>query len=556
MNVLQKYISVYLLALSFSCTANFDEINTDPSIVTEPDLDFLLTFSQDRLMTYQGSEWVWENMEHLLRYTQHFSASPYELTGNVNTRYGAFYSSILPNLLEIRRQIDSRPDAEMYQNMKMVTYVIEILQGIKVTDMNGSIPYTEAGLGRYEVKFDPKYDPQELLFSTWLDQLNEVIQTLSTNAAEDQESYGTADIYYQSDWTNWIKLANSLKLRIAVRLENQDPGMTQEIFQEVMQDPVGPIDSEASQMVFTHDNYTPFGTGSDIGYRSTRFGTTSIIDFLKNTNDPRLPIYFSPNDLVGDYGEILEENNVSLPSFIYPNDPLIQFQGGPADWTTAQDRATYFSNPLVVGSNRLFLMSEANPNFFSPKVNNSTGVFMDVVVSYAETCFYIAELIQKGYGTGGNGTAEEWYEWGIAASIRTMNTIADLAMSTTAFEGNGEEVIDAFLAQPAIQFNGQNDLEKIYVQQYLNFLRQPNEAFVFSRRTGYPSHGSDYYSREPFNEVVPRRFWLNDPGEVNRANWLNAMEEQGFTPLTQDVIDLNTERVWYDVPAPAFGGGE
>src|SRR5690606_9622617 len=179
-------------------------------------------------------------------------------------------------------------------------------------------------------------------------------------------------------------------------------------------------------------------------------------------------------------------NNVSLPGFIDPNDPLIQFQGGPADWTTDPERANFFSNPLVVGSSRLFLMSEANPKFFSPKVNNSTGVFMDVVVSYAETCFYIAELLQKGYGSGSNGTIEQWYENGIAASIRTMNTIAEVAMSTTAFDGNGEAVINEYISQPEIQLNGQNDLEKIYIQEYLNFLRQPNEAFVFCRRTGYP----------------------------------------------------------------------
>src|SRR5690606_23681139 len=141
-------------------------------------------------------------------------------------------------------------------------------------------------------------------------------------------------------------------------------------------------------------------------------------------------------------------------------------------------------------------------------------------------------------------------------SIRTMNTIAEVAMSTTAFDGNGEAVINEYISQPEIQLNGQNDLEKIYIQEYLNFLRQPNEAFVFCRRTGYPRYGSDYYSREPFNEVVPRRFWLNDPGEVNRENWLEAMEQQDFTPLSQDVIDLNTERIWYDINAPAFGGGE
>jgi len=555
MKPLGKYTSLLLTAAAIGCTTDFGEINTDPSIVTEPDLNFLLTYSQDRLMTYQGTEWVWENMEHLLRYTQHFSASPYELTGNVNTRYNAFYSSILPNLIEIRRQIESRADAERYENMKMITYVPEILHAIKVTDMNGSIPYTEAGLGRYEVKFDPVYDPQPQLFSLWLARLDEVIAALSSNDESTQESYGAADIYYQSNWSHWIKLANSLKLRIAVRLENQNPEQTAAIFQQVMEDPTGPIDSEAAQMVFTHDNYTPFGTGSDIGYRSTRFGTQSIIDFLKRTADPRLPVYFSPNDLQGNFQELLAANNVSLPGFIDPDDPLIQFQGGPADWTTDPQRANFFSNPLVVGSNRMFLMSEANQKFFSPKVNNSTGIFRDVVVSYAETCFYIAELLEKGYGTAAYGTTEQWYLEGIAASIRTMNSIAEAAMSTLAFEGDGQEVIDAFVSQPEIRFNGQNDLEKIYIQQYLNFLRQPNEAFVFCRRTGYPRSGSGYYAREPFNEPVPRRFWLDDPGEVNRTHWLAAMQEQGFTPFSQDVIDLNEERVWYDVPAPGFGEG-
>lgn len=555
MKLFKKYIYVVLAIASFSCTKDFAEINTDPSIVSEPDIKYLLTYSEDKLMTYQGTEWVWENMEHLLRYTQHVSASPYELTNNVNTRYNAFYASILPNLIEIRKQIDGKSNSEAYQNMKMVTYALEVLHGIKVTDLNGSIPYTEAGQGRYEVKFDPKYDNQELLFDTWLAQLDEVINTLSANNNDSQESYGTADIYYQSDWVKWVKLANSLKLRIAVRLENQNPSKTGEIFQEVMSHNIGPIDSNDDQMVFTHDNYSPFGRGGDILYRSTRFGTMSIIDFLKKTNDPRLPIYFSPNDLVGDYEDVLEENNVDLPDFIDPNDPLIQFQGGPADWTVAPEIANYFSNPLVVGSERFFLMSVANQKFFSPKVDNSNGIWKDVVVSHAETCFYIAELIAKGYGNG-VGTAEEWYNQGVRASIQTMNDIAVSAMSTTAFEGDGLAEIAAFLARPEVMLDGTNDLEKIYVQQYLNFLRQPNEGFVFCRRTGYPRLDSDYYAREEFNEIVPRRFWLGDPGEVNRANWQAAMDEQGFTPLSQDVADLNAEKIWYDKNAPAFGMGQ
>ncbi len=109
--------------------------------------------------------------------------------------------------------------------------------------------------------------------------------------------------------------------------------------------------------------------------------------------------------------------------------------------------------------------------------------------------------------------------------------------------------------QPEVQLNGENDLERIYIQQYLQFFRQPNEAFVFTRRTGYPSFNSEYYPRQAYSQVIPRRFWLDDPGEVNRQNWENAMQAQGFTPRSQDVADLNQERVWYDKAAPDFGQG-
>lgn len=556
MKKFRSILYIMSLAATVSCTQDFAEINTDPSIVTDPDIKFLFTYSEDKLMTYQGSEWVWENMEHLMRYTQHVSASPYELTNNVNSRYNSFYRNIIPNLMEVRRQIEAKGDPEVYQNMKVVTYVLEVIQAMKATDMSGSMPYTEAGEGRYEVNFAPKYDEQQLLFSTWLEQLDLAIATLTLNMDREQLSYGTADLYYQSDWENWIKLANTLKLRIAVRVENQTPDLTRKIFGEVMAHPVGPIDSNESQMMFTHDNYTPFGNGGDILYRSTRFGTMSIVDFLKQSNDPRLGIYFSPNDLVGDYQQSLDDNGVTLPDFIDPNDPLIEYQGGPADWTVAPDIAIYFSNPLVSGSDRFFLMSVANQKFFSPKMNSSSGVWKDAVVSHAESCFYIAELMAKGYGTGTASDIAKWYNQGITASIQTMNEIAVAAMSTTAFDGNGQAVIEAYLAQPSIQLTGSDVLEKIYVQQYLNFYRQPNEGFVFCRRTGYPKNSSTYYAREEFNEVIPRRFWLPDPGEVNRENWMQAMDQQGFTPLSQDVIDLNSQRIWYDKNAPAFGQGQ
>lgn len=550
------FAGLLVITAGTSCKKNFGEINTDPSIVITPDIKFLFTYSEERMVTYQGTEWVWESMEQLLRYTQHVTTDPYEVTSNVNSRYGTYYQQVLPNLFEIRRQIDLKEDKDAYQKMGAVTYVLQVCHGIKVTDMNGSIPYTEAIQGRYESKYNPVYDNQETLFTTWLTQLDDAIAVLSSNSLPEQQSYSTSDIFYKSDWTKWIKLANTLKLRIAARLENQDAARTKEIFKEVITDATGPIDNDDAQLLYESPDYTP--QGDAVNYRSIRYGSTSIINFLKGSADPRLGIYFEDNDLVGSYKDTLNKYGVSLPSFINPTDPLIQFQGAPADWTTNPTVAAYISNALAAGSSKYFLISPINRKFFSPRQNNAVGDYIEAVVTNAESCLLVAEFIQKGYGDGADtkGSAEDWYKKGIASSISTMNRIATAANSTTAFTGNGTAIIDDYIEGPLVKFNGVNDLERIYIQEYLNFYRNPNEAFVFVRRTGYPKKTSAYYAREVFNEPIARRWWLTDPGEVNRDNWNAAMTEQGFTPNAQDMPTLSSQRIWYDKNAPDFGEGQ
>ncbi|WP_142685214.1 SusD/RagB family nutrient-binding outer membrane lipoprotein [Chitinophaga polysaccharea] len=560
-NTLHQYIRTgLLLALlgSGSCSKNFGDINTNPSLVSKPDVKFLLSYSEDKIITYQGTEWVWESMEQLMRFTQHVTSSPYEITNNVNTRYNNYYLQILPNLFEIRRQVDGMPNKDQYQKIAMVTYVLQVLHGLKVTDMNGSIPYSEAIEGRYQSKYGPVYDEQPTLMNNWLSQLDAAIKVLSDNSLPAQVSYGQSDIFYQSDWIKWVKLANTLKLRIAARLENADKAKCQAVFQEVMKDATGPINDDASQVKYLNSTYTPFGNGGDIDYRSRRYATTSIMAFMKKSADPRLPVYFEKNGLVGSYKDSLAKYNVTLPAFIDPNDPLIMYQGGPADWTTNPTVAAYIGNGFIVSQYTKYnLISPINRRFFSPKLNQATGNFLDVPVTYAETCFYIAEFIQKGYagGVDTRGTAEDWYKKGIASSIQTMNAIAVAAGSTTAYTGTGQAEIEAYQNNVQVKFNGVNNLERIYIQAFLSMYRQANEAYVFCRRTGYPKTGSAYYGRETFNELIPRRFWLTDPGEVNRTNWNAAMQQQGFTPNAQDLPTLSSQRIWYDKAAPDFGKG-
>ncbi|GAB3908184.1 SusD/RagB family nutrient-binding outer membrane lipoprotein [Larkinella knui] len=543
------------LFMTTSCKEDFGNINTDPSIVITPDPKYLFTYSLDNLVSYKGTEWVWESLEQTLRFSQHLTTDPYELSTNINSRYGAYYNNILPNLVEIRKQIDAKIDKERYQKMRAATFVVAVLQGLKVTDMNGSIPYTKAIQGRVEGNFKPEYDTQKTLFDTWLTELTESVATLSATLA-DQESYGNADIFYHGDWTKWAKLANTLKLRIALRYEGQDKTKTQQIFKEVMENAVGPIVEDGDQFAYLDPDYDPVGGAID--YRSARFATNSIITFLKTTNDPRLKIYFTPNDLTASALDTIKKFNLTLPSFIKTGDPLIRYQGGPADWTTNQAVAQYYKNPFNAGTNKYILMSAINRTFFAPRRNGATGTFNDYLVTSAETCFYIAEMITKGYGAGVNtkGTAEYWYNKGIASSLKTMNAIAIAALSTTGLTSAADQEIAAYIAQPKVKLDGTNNLERIYIQQYLNFMRLPTEAFTFVRRTGYPKNNSTYYPRDPFNELIPRRFWIDEPPlGTNNDNWKKAQTEQGFTLNDHTPQALSTQRLWFDKNSPAFGQG-
>ncbi|QRR00422.1 SusD/RagB family nutrient-binding outer membrane lipoprotein [Dyadobacter sandarakinus] len=542
------------MLLATSCERDFGDINTDPSIVTTPDPRYLFTYSLNSLESYQNTEWIWENLEQLLRFSQHLTTDPYELSTNINSRYGAYYNNILPNLIEIRKQIDLKTDKERYAKMRAVTYVVSALHGLRVTDLNGSIPYSQAIQAREQQNYLPGYDPQKMLYDTWLAELTDAIGVLSGNS-EGQETYGNSDIFYHSDWTKWIKLANTLKLRIALRYEGQDKTRTQSIFREVMDNATGAIVEDADQFAYIDPDNGPIG--GDIDYRSTRYATRSIITFLKATKDPRLVIYFNPNDLTPAALDSLKKFNQPLPSFISAADPLIRYQGGPADWTIEPNVAQYYKNPLNAGTNKYVVMSTINKNFFAPRRNGGTGTFYDYMVTSAETCFYIAELIAKGYGGTGDD-AEEWYKKGITSSLKTMNAIAAAALSTTGLSStNADAEVAAYLNHPMVKFNGLNDLERIYIQQYLNFMRLPTEAFTFVRRTGYPKNNSAYYPRDPFNELIPRRFWVDEPPlGTNNANWRQAQEEQGFTPNDRTPQTLSTQRLWFDKNNPAFGQGK
>jgi hypothetical protein len=557
-------ITISLGFLSTSCTKDFAELNKNPNLVNNPDLSMLYTSALYTLGQYQYTEWFYDNYQYHMRYTEQVvsgggNGADFNQIGATGGRYGSFYVGIYNTLDEIRRRIDVMPSTTKanYDKFRAMTYIIQIMQGIKVTDMYGSIPYIEAEMGRYDGKYTPKYDSQEELFNTWNKQLNDAITVLIATKAN-QVSPSKQDFVYKGDYTKWAKLANSLKLRIAARLEKANIATAKTIINEALASPAGLITETSDQMVW--EPATDY-RGEAQDFWGSPSGAKNFVNFLRKNQDPRLRFFFERNKFDQTAVSLLISQGKTLPKFV--KNPVVEpwdrYQGAPSSPDSASIY-DYFKAYKDNAGTTYSQLSFINRKLFNPQYNGNTGHWSEVYFGAAETCLYLAEFTEKGYVTG-KGTAQSWYEKGVKASLSSYNTMASVAMIddyATLQLATGEDV--TLLTKPDVAY-GTNNLEKIYLQEYVNFFRLPNECNTLVRRTGYPKKGSSILPWETVTSsgvemVFPRRFPISIPGvTLNLTNFNAAITAQGFSIGKNDGPTLNTERVWWDKSCPNYGTG-
>lgn len=552
-------------AVMNSCTDDFAAINEDPAQINNPNPAHLFTESIYQMNHYKYTEWFYDNYQYFLRWDQSVvnisgNGAQFNDVGAVGDRYNQTYN-ISRNLVEIRRIIDNMgaDDQATRAHMRAMTYIPTVLQGVRSTDLYGSMPWSEAMKGRYDNMYTPKYDTQTELYEQWLNDLDGAIDVLMGDESG-QLDFGQQDFIYQGDSKKWARLANSLKLRIAVRVENKDPQWAQEIINDVLSSPAGIIEIRDEEFV-----WSPSGeyTGEAHDFAGNPSAAINFMTKLVELQDPRTHFYFEPNDFDQDAVDTFVADGKALPNWIDPEQPVTRwdrYRGGPASPALANTYPWYGSYTDNDG-NGYNQLSHINRRFFNPAYDGGTGYYKDALVSAAEIALYIAEFIEKGYVTG-QGSAQEWYEKGVRASIETVDDIARVAQiyDYDEFRANAGQ-IDAYLAQEDVALNGADNLEKIYFQQYINFFRYPTEQFALVRRTGFPSKNGNILKWETITAggselPISRRFPVNEPdNEINKANFNSAMQSQGWTVGESKGTVLNQQRVWWDENNPDFGAG-
>lgn len=541
----------------------FIETNTNPNTLyaIAPEEQLLEAMVQ---MNVADFEWFYDNYRRIMPWMQQltFEAGTPETVntdlGNFNTRYGRLYGNVGNKLYDVGVLISELPEEEQpaYASVGAVANILLAYYAFYVSDINGSLAYTEAFQARYGGTLTPVYNTQEELFGIFDQQLKDAVNTLS-NAGDGQVSPGQFDVYFQGDFDNWIRTANATRLRLAMRWMERDEAKAQAIVDEVLQD--GRLIESNEQNLDFHSSYvtqTEIGnTNWDPYNQGIMRAPKPSVDFMYEHGDPRIRSYYTMNDYSEENFNVAKAQDPSLAGKTWNPRRYVGSVVSPDMTNDAPYNRLYQVRTITVNGadEELDTLSNIQQRMFFPRAtdengNQGEGSFHTPFITYADVCFMRAELAVRGMSAE---NAEEWYNKGIRASIEYYDQLA-LDADVPDYEEVDAGEIDAYLAAPGIEFDPANALEQIAVQAYLNFFKQPNEAWALWKRTGYPNETSvlefpKIYADGALLEI-PRRAQILPPSSSDRnaANRQAAIDQMSQNPdFGSDPLD-QFGRVWWD----------
>jgi hypothetical protein len=553
-------IALSCISLSSCKKEDFVELNTNPVTLDKitPEQEFMdatIRLNTDRL------EWYYDNLRGIMPWMQMSTPlngnglSFISESGNMrNVRYNMFYPSIGAALTDIQVMISQMPEEEQAKrsNQVAIAGIVKAYYAFYVSDINGSIPYTEAFRGKYDASFTPKYDTQPELFDILEEELKSHVATLSATPAVPQTSYGDRDMFFGGDVSKWIKTANAVRLKMAMRLMKRDPSKMATRVQEILQNTTQMESNDDSWIFEANATYAAGGDWSALNMRAPK----PTVDFMYENADPRIRFFYQPN-YFNQANFDLAKAQGKIPAAA-TNDPR-RYYGAPTNpETAAAAPAQIFFNSVtvskpgstgLVGNVSLDTLSNLQPRMFA-----GTGVNFFLMLTYPDYCFMRAELAARAL-TGDN--AKEWYDKGVSASIKMYDEMANRAKITDRENvGNylaaTDEEIQAYLARPLVSYNPAIGLDQIACQAYLNFFKQPNEAWALFKRTGLPNPSSIIKLERMIiggaEQQIPRRASLPfpSPSNLNYQNITGAFADMAKDPDFGAGASDIFGRVWWD----------
>lgn len=429
---------LFILLLFSACKKKLEDLNQnvkDPTTVTG---ESLFTGAQKNLFDQMVSSNVNYNIFRLIdQYwteTTYTDESNYDLTTRTipDNHWDVLYRDVLKDLKESAKIINSTTYIEdvspkVKQNRLAIVEVMDIYTWSVLVETFGNVPYSEA------LDIDkplPKYDDGLTIYKDLIARLNVAIANMDPAYG----SMGDADNMYQGDVAEWLKFANSLKLRMGLLIADV-PGEGTFAQTTVEQAATGVIASNAdnARLVYlsAQPNTNPIYNDLVASGRHDFVPTSVIVDAMNTLNDPRSPFYFT-----------LVDTASSGP-------PALVYYGG--EYGASNDFTKY--------------------SHVSDKIQEPT--FEGLIFDYAETEFLLAEAAERGYAVG--GSAASHYDKAIEASIL--------------YWGGTSTDVAAYLAQPSVAYATAAGTykQKIGTQMWIALYNRGFEAWTEWRKFDFPA---------------------------------------------------------------------
>lgn len=405
---------------------------------------------------------------------------PDEETGLVRTQnMDAFWQQYYTGPLADVTLIISKARESGTANQEAVGMIWRAWLFHQVTDLWGDIPFSQALTGRDQTQ--PTYDTQEAVYKGLLAELTAAIGKLNLNAGAAPPpaggGFGSGDLLYNNDWERWRRFANSLRMRLAMRMVNKDATTARTEFVAAFN--AGGFQGNADNAAirwpgapYENPLYTNYLGRDDHGISG------ALVDTLRSLDDPRLQLYAEPAGFDGAY------------------------RGWYNGWEDPEQPLNHYSR---IG------------NFW--RADGATTPSM--IMTYSEVLFLQAEAAQRGWIPGSAATL---YNQAIRANMTQYNVP----------EAPTDAEIAAYLASPRVAYNPATGLRQIHLQQWIGLFMNANEAWSHWRRTGVPNlaPGPDLIvSRIPVRFQYP-------PNEqsLNAANLAAAVARQGLSAGGADLV--------------------
>ena len=462
-----------------SCTDDFEDLNTNKTQVDPGDLPFAAQCAEAMNYCYaphQNMFQFWTNLTIDL-YGGYFQTPHGNFTncdmGENRGHSGGMYENYYLHIFNNTRRNITNLEKQSKPGLAATMRIVQAVGTMQATDAYGPLAYSSIINAESETTY--RFDSQQKLYEQMLDDLDKAIVDLKAMSDEEKVSLATYDTWGGGDPAIWVQIANTMKLRIALRLSKRESEMAADGY-----------DLKAIATAAADNTLAVSGKDIVIKDQSNELKrmfewqdcgmNANLVTLMVGMNDPRLPLYMTKNadEIKNEKGEVTPKNSVYC-GIRYASGMAQKGSDGSYGYKMSQWVGSYNTPlPIFKAAEAYFLLAEAklrwNIGGTSVKDLYEQGIRLSIKneLAYKGSFAGIENISDADINTYINGTTgqADYVDPGDSEhNCKAVNTL-------------GVKWDDAA--------SKEDQLARIQTQKYIALFPLSNEGWAEQRRTGYP----------------------------------------------------------------------